>query len=485
MWSNRHISKTHNYSGENTMKKEIIIELKKVISRAQKIDIEEDKLTMDDILENIYQLFPNLAVISGNLFFWMGSHYEKLEDQYQEQGFFIKNLLKKLLGKKYIRKNDVLAVHKELLNDYHFPTNLGENVTAINMLNGILVIDNTQTTLIEHDEKYGMRYIIPYAYDPKAQAPLFKQFLEEVICEKQAINVLLEYMGYILLNRSINYETALLLYGEGRNGKSVLLKIMSAFIGSNNTSYVELQDLNNPNRVVMLDGKLVNIGSDSSDKNFDSSFFKKVISGEPVAARQLFKDTYDVTDLPRFVFAMNNLPRTNGDTSFGLIRRLLIIHFDKIIKEEDIDRELFTKLEAELSGILNLAIAGAQRLLAQGHFTHSNKIAKAVKTYEDDINLVKRFVEDHNIIHNEDSRMTNTQLYNMFSIWCIDEGIKAPNKRYLIKKISSLGFISYKNNAIRGFKILADEPIKTIESSSIFENTSTKTEHELILDKKI
>lgn len=463
----------------------IMIELEKTINTAQKIEV-EDKLSMDDILKNIYQLFPNIAVISGTLYFWMDSHYEKLENQYQEQGFFIKNLLKKLLGKEYVRKNEVIAVHKELLNDYHMPVSLGKNVTTINMLNGLLVIKDNKTQLEKHDKKYGMRYIIPYAYNPKAKAPLFMNFLKEVIEEDQAINVILEYMGYILLNRSINFETALLLHGEGRNGKSVLIKIMSAFIGSNNTANVELQDLNNPNRVVMLDGKLLNVGSDSSDKNFDSSIFKKVISGEPVAARQLFKDTYDITELPRFVFAMNNLPRSNGDTSFGLIRRLLIIDFQKIIKEENIDRKLYSKLETELSGILNLAIEGAKRLLTQGHFTKSTKINNAVKAYEDDINLVKRFVEDNNIVHNESARISNSQLYSIFNHWCNEEGLRAPNKRYLIKKIASLGLVPYKNNSIRGFKITVDEPIKVLaNNTNSLDEIPTTQDDIFILDKKI
>ena len=467
------------------MKTKLMTQIEEKISKTKRIEVKDD-ITMDDILEAIYTIFPNLTVISGSLYFWVETHYEKLENVYQEQGFFIKRLLKKLLGKVYVKKSEVTAVYKELLNDYHVPTSLGKNITSINVENGILVVDKENISLIKHDEKYGKRYVIPYPYNPAATAPMYMKFLKEVIEEDEAILVILEYMGYILLNRSISFETALIFWGEGRNGKSVLIKIISAFIGLVNTSNVELQDLSNPNRVVMLDGKLLNVGSDSSDKNFDSSFFKKVISGEPVPARQLFKDTYDVTELPRFIFAMNNLPQSKGDTSFGLIRRLLIVEFKQIIKKENIDRDLYSKLETELAGILNLAIEGAQRLLSQGGFTQSKKITNSVKSYEDDINLVKRFIEDNSIVHDEESRMSNTQLYTMFSVWATEEGIRPPSKRYLIKKITSSGFTPYKNNSIRGFKISADEPIKVIsDSTNLFDETPVKKEHQFITDKKI
>jgi putative DNA primase/helicase len=260
-------------------------------------------------------------------------------------------------------------------------------------------------------------------------------------------------MGYILLGKHLSLESALLLLGEGRNGKSVLIKTFAKFAGEENTSNVELQELGNPNRAVTMDGKLLNVGSDSSDKNFDSSQFKRAISDEPITGRRLYQDAYDIKDLPKFVFAMNNLPFSQGDTSFGLLRRLKIIQFDKIIAEDKIDRDLDKKIEKELPGILNLAIDGLRRLLEQGRFTESEAINKAVKSYEDEINMVKRFIEDTPIVHSEKGYTSNQQLYAIFVEWCKDEGIKIPSKSYLLKKLRSSGFTPYKNNAVKGFRV--------------------------------
>lgn len=412
-----------------------------------------DELDRFDIIDNIHKYFL-IAIISGRLYIWTGNHYQALDDCKQEQSFFLKNMIEKLTdGKMRVSMKLILSVYTELLNDYFIPDETEEHLALINVKNGLLAITSKDVELYEADPALGYRYVLSYKYIPKAKAPIFQRFLEETVQDENSIKVIYEYMGYILLGKHLSLESALLLLGEGRNGKSVLIKTFAKFAGEENTSNVELQELSNPNRAVSMDGKLLNIGSDSSDKNFDSSQFKRAISNEPISGRLLYQNAYDIKDLPKFVFAMNNLPFSQGDTSFGLLRRLKIIQFDKIIAEDKIDRDLDKKIQKELPGILNLAIDGLRRLLEQGRFTESEAINKAVKSYEDEINMVKRFIEDTPIVHSEKGYTSNQQLYAIFVEWCKDEGIKIPSKSYLLKKLRSSGFTPYKNNAVKGFRV--------------------------------
>lgn len=451
------------------MKVNLIKFIIKIINSVEKSD-EGTNLRVSEIIQEIRKYFPHITVISGDLYFWYRNHYVKLDDANQEKSFFLNEFLKKLLGVDFVTAGQIAGVYIELLNDYHIPRQLKGCYCVINLKNGMLAIRENEDDLYEHSPEFGHRHVLPYEYDPEAKAPRFEAFLAETIGDENSISVIYEYMGYILLGKHLSLESALILLGEGRNGKSVLIKTLTKFVGEDNTSYVELQDLGNSNRVVMIDGKLLNVGSDSSDKNFDPSQFKRAISGEPILGRRLYKDSYIIKDIPKLVFAMNNLPFSQGDTSFGLLRRMKIIQYDKIIDEDKIDRDLDKKLEAELPGILNLAIEGARRLIKQNGFTSSEAIIKAVKSYEDDINMVKRFIDDLSMTHHASTRTSNQQLYAIFSEWCKEEGIKVPSKRYLIAKLKSSGFEPYKNDMIRGFKV-------SISRSVVIGNSSTDQKH--------
>jgi putative DNA primase/helicase len=390
----------------------------------------------------------------------------------------------KLLGIDFVPTSLINSVHNELLNDYLVPYQLKGYHCVINLKNGMLAIGEDDEELYEHLPACGYRHILPYKYDADAKAESFEKYLLETIQDANSIKVIYEYLGYILLGKQLSLEVALILLGEGRNGKSVLIKTMTKFVGEDNTSFVEMQDIGNPNRIVMIDGKLLNVGSDSSDKNFDPSQFKRAISGEPILARKLYKDAYIITDIPKFIFAMNTLPFSQGDTSFALLRRLKIINYDIIIDEDKIDRDLDKKLEAELPGILNLAIEGARRLIRQGGFTESAAINKAIKNYEDDINMVKRFIDDLSIAQSSENRTSNQQLYAIFSVWCKEEGIKVPSKRYLIAKLKSSGFEPYKNNSTRGFKVTISRNVN-LDEESTEDNYVSKKPHPRITSKEL
>ncbi|ADR35085.1 phage/plasmid primase, P4 family [Sulfuricurvum kujiense DSM 16994] len=434
------------------MSKNLLKFITKIIDSIEPL-AKTDDLDRFDIIKHIHKYFV-IAIMSGRLYFWTGNHFQALSDVHQEQSFFLKKIIEKLTGGKIpVSMKFISSVYIELLNEYFIPEETEGYLALINVQNGLLGISKDDIELYEADPSLGYRYVLSYEYIPEAKAPIFEKFLAETVQDENSIKVIYEYMGYILLGKHLSLEAALLLLGDGRNGKSVLIKTLMKFVGEDNTSNVELQELSNPNRTVTMDGKLLNVGSDSSDKNFDSSQFKRAISNEPITGRRLYHDAYVIKDLPKFVFAMNNLPLSQGDTSFGLLRRLKIIKFDKIIAEHEIDRYLDKKIEKELSGILNLAIEGLRRLIKQGGFTESDAINKAVKSYEDEINMVKRFIEDVSIAHSEKGYMSNQQLYETFVEWCKDEGIKVPSKSFLLKKLRSSGFAPYKNNAVKGFRV--------------------------------
>lgn len=82
--------------------------------------------------------------------------------------------------------------------------------------------------------------------------------------------------------------------------------------------------------------KVVQINSDSED-------FKAIVSREPLPVRVMYDNAIDTDDFPRLIFATNNMPYTGGDISHGILRRMIIINFDKVIAEKEQDKQLLEK----------------------------------------------------------------------------------------------------------------------------------------------
>ena len=66
------------------------------------------------------------------------------------------------------------------------------------------------------------------------------------------------------------------------------------------------------------------------------------------------------------VLLCNNIPSL-ADLSHGMLRRLMVIPFDRRFTDEDRDPDLFERIWAqELPGVLKRALAGYKRLLKRG-----------------------------------------------------------------------------------------------------------------------
>lgn len=405
---------------------------------------------------------------NGTLCFWNGTHFVSPYLSKEEQSKFIRKVLQRLLDEKFIESSAGEKILTELIYNCDCPSiERKEGARYLNLQNGVLIIyDNGEVEFDdEHHPKYGMKYILPYSYNEKAIAKRFKRFLRETIEEAEATMVLVEYFGYIMLNRKFSLEKVLFLIGGGSNGKSVLINVIKKLFGAYNVSDVELHKLANENAAILIEGKWVNIGSDASSKKLDSSLFKKIASAEPVQGKKLYQDIRMMTDLPRQLFATNGMP-DNDDTSHGFFRRLIIIEFNNTFTKNSSKPNIEEELEAELSGILNLAIEGMWRLLEQGNFTESEKIDSALLAYKNDLNAVKRFIDEYEITYDLESRTKSETLYQYYTEWAKNEGLRPSSKQELVRELKKHGFIEYRNDNIKGFKVTTNR--------SLFEENSTK-----------
>lgn len=363
----------------------------------------------------------------------------------------VKSLIQRVTGQKHIPSKSIESVAKEL-NTYYYELNayLG-NSTFINMKSNVLEITKNGDVIIhEHDMKYNFTYQLDYDYDNTAKSPTFEKFLNTSLGDEDLKNIILEYLAYVLNKSSKNYEKALFLFGFGSNGKSTLLNIIKHLFGNENISHVELTQMKDKQECALMDGKLLNISSDANKNGLDTGSFKKIVSGEPVLGKYLFKDIYTIYNLPKLIVAMNKLPFHNGDNTHGFFRRLLVIPFNKTIEEKDKDYDLERKvIENELPGIMNMVIEGLVRLNKQGGFSKSKIVDEITNNYIESANHISTFLEEECYESVPESSKTGTSLkdiYADFKQWCLERGLNPYSTTYLSAELNQLGYKAYKNN---------------------------------------
>lgn len=326
-----------------------------------------------------------------------------------------------------------------------------KGTVSINMQNGTLVLKQGEDVKLRpHDSGDFFLYALPYPYMPDAECPLFHKFLDEVLPEEEAQDLLGEYIGYCM-TKNIKCEKMLALYGYGSNGKSVLLDIIEMLFGHDNVSNVSLQELTeDAERLSMIENKMVNI-SHESDRELNASKLKMLVSHEPVVVRELYIGSHTMYDYANLITSFNILPM--AENTHGFYRRFIIVPFNVTITKEKADVNLSKKLAEELPGILNWVLEGLKRLISNGYaFTESKLCNDALQRYILSSDNVRLFI-------NEQCEMESvypTQgkvLYDKYRLYCYNEGLRSSGKSKFYERLESLGAIRTDPQRIPMFNI--------------------------------
>lgn len=249
-------------------------------------------------------------------------------------------------------------------------------------------------------------YCLPFDYNEKALAPRFEQFLAEVTSgpdrpngDKDLASILLEFMGYTFSGDEQWAQQALFMLGEGHNGKSKLIDLITYMVGGDeNFSSMPLEMLSKPERLPALENKLGNLVSEENEGSFRSysSQFKALCTSDSLTARRLHGEPYQIKSRAKMWVSTNNAPQTN-DTSHGFMKRMLFIPFDaRMLRPEEMsemlalnsgalpvahylaDLQIVPKLQAEAAGVFNMAWKAYKAAKERGGFTQA-KISRAMK----------------------------------------------------------------------------------------------------------
>jgi len=309
-------------------------------------------------------------------------------------------------------------------------SNLDSNLWLLNCLNGTLNLTNGK--LYPHNSKDLNTKRVPIIYDPKAKCPRFDEFLQTVLCgNEELIEFILQYMG-ITLTGSIREQCFVVLYGQGDNGKSVLLNIIRALMGDYGKAappnvFLEKKHGDGiPNDLADLQGARFVVDIETKERiHFNEQRIKAVTGGEPVKARFLNKEFFEYVPQMKLWIASNHRPTISGMDK-GIWRRIRLVPFDAVISDskkiKDLDKII---IHGELPGILQKAIQGALSWQKAGKLVSPEIVRLTTAEYQKDMDIMGQFIEECCEVGTDNTVMKD-ELYQSYRSWAISAGQKFP-----------------------------------------------------------
>jgi len=304
-------------------------------------------------------------------------------------------------------------------------------ITLFNVKNGLYDID--KMTLLPHSADVYSINQLNVTYRENAECLLWQRSLDQIF-ENDAARIMLlqEYFGYCL-TRDNDYEKALFLFGEGANGKSVVLYVLEELIGKDNCSSIPLEKFNDSHYIARLRDKLVNISLETNAKtNVYDNMFKAIVTGDTISADEKYGQPFQFKPYCKLLFSTNNMPRV-GDKTEGYYRRILILPFNRQFSIEERDPKLKQKIAAsELDGIFLWSLNGLTRLRKRGYFEESASMQTVKDAYRKENNNVIIFVEEQCVLDAQ-ADINSDALYVAYRDWCLESEYRPLSKMLMIR----------------------------------------------------
>lgn len=299
-----------------------------------------------------------------------------------------------------------------------------QNINSICLNNGVFNLDTKELKPFSKDLIFLSK--IPVDYNKDAQCPLIKEFLKDLLY-KEDINVIQEWFGYCLY-REYFLKKAIILVGDPHGGKTQVVRLLESFLGKSNVVGISLQKLTKDKfSIINLYQKLANIYDDLDfDDVENNGAFKMATGRSTLTGEYKFGDSFGFVNFAKLMFATNKIPRTKDVDDEAYYSRWIVLRFDNIFDESnpkrdiDILKKITTK--EEMSGLLNYALIGLDRLKDRKVFSY-RKTAEEVKfIMQRSGNSLAGFVQDE-LRESDGNAILKEVMYNRYSSYAREKGL--------------------------------------------------------------
>ena len=336
------------------------------------------------------------------------AHAERLRQRFLSLGSFVSvmKILARYLGERHSFWDS---------NEYALGTASG----VYDMRTGVLADED----LVEQANVSTRTAVTP---NFQAEPTFWLGFLEHASRGDQAfVDAVQKLMGYALFGKPVEQKFAYV-YGEPNTGKSTLTNMFRYCIGGYGKT-AEAKDLMHSNfakghrEVIarLAKARVVFVSEPGEGSRWDSGTINRLVDGGTLVGNFMRRDSFEFVSLATLWCDGNFLPRASGRRD-GILRRKIVVPFDHVISEDQIDPDLGEKLRDEAPAILAWIIAGFQNWRDQGLRELPGKIVEATQEYKEDASrdVVTDFAEEClDLTRQEYDVVPTAKVYQFFISW--------------------------------------------------------------------
>ncbi len=327
---------------------------------------------------------------------------------------------------------------------------------VVKLQNGVL----KNGKFIEVDYKEFTPYFIELPYNEDLECPEVDLIMDKITGGNK------EYQEYVysMVAQSFNLNFKKrskqpffhILYGEGGNGKSILMKLISEIFNDNSASSVKPHQFEHNSNVFTLFGKLVNISDDIKNeplKDDTLDIIKNTASCDKISIREIYKTTQNMKRIhANLIFSSNHL-LSSWEKGTSFTRRIRWLPFNEDIKSlvenGEIPEETFDVIYSDkgIKYFFKKVVEHYFKVYEHG-FKEVDVIEKFNKEYHQGNDNTSIFISDlkkEAVIGN-----TPKSIYDDYSSWCESQDYKPASKKRLTEAISKTFNVENKVKKING-----------------------------------
>ena len=404
-----------------------------------------DKKNIGSILADIFLDKYNIRRSGNGIYIYCKGKYKKLT-----QEITAKKLNKLICNDEEIRGSIKSTDYKECYRQIEIRCNKqikklpkSNNKPHILCKNG--VVDIRYLRLKEKSKKYGFTSGIKAKFDTDAVGEKFEKFIDFATGgDAELKNLLQEVMGYAI-SEYTNLRKAFIFQGPKGTGKSLFLDIIRTLVGVDNTSSVDLQDLDREYYRANILSSKVNIAPDTPEKAIkEIGTFKSLTSElDVISGRNPYEGVTQYRCKSKLLFGTNHYLRftkVSKDDIIAVFDRLVYIPFVNQVKDKERNVNLRKELLKEKNYIFTWACKGLKRLY-DNNFEFSD-CAQSKKMYNDALAQYcpeKVFAEECIVFDCKGEYETSVDVGNAFMRFLKERDISGCNKNNIGKYLEESG----------------------------------------------